>query len=988
MHLSTKSMFKTTLFWFFLSAALILSSCSGSDDGKSVTEVPVLEFSSPSSVTVLENQLDAVTLHAVERDGNDVNYSIEGSDASAFDINRSSGVVTFKNAPDYETKYKYLFTAKASNGTDSIAQDMILNIADLNDPFLVARLQDDNRSIHMGLSVSIDGNYTVVSASGFVYLYKIKSDRSVQLLSKFQADDTDASNCFGISTTVFGRYIVVGDYLEDSSGVDAGAAYLFKIEADENVTQLAKIQATGLSAGDGFGSVVAMEGDHIVVIARSNSNIPDKAGIAYLFELQADDNVTYVTSFTASNEQADAYFGSSVDIDADHIVVGAVFEDTTEINTGSVYLFKIATDGSVAEVTKILPSDIQASDTFGASVAMKDGYIAVGATGKDTTVTDAGSVYLYTIAADETLTQIATIRAPDAARYDRFGNAVSMDDRNILIGAASANEIGSAYLYKLDASGHVVYVKTITSAISRGDDTYYGSSVSISGTMMIIGAPYEDIPDYDSGRAYLFDSEPLERIYIYNQAARIVIDEGTQKGFKIEAGTPNGGLTYTLSGTDSSSFVLAQNRLYTDPVLDYELPQDTDSDNLYEISVDLQDSKGNRSAYPLTVEIQDRHYVDLAKIQASDPEAYDSFAKAVAIDGNYTVVGAPYEDTSASDAGSVYVYKKALNGDMIQIAKLQADDAEKSDRFGSAVAVDGAYIVVGASDEDTTATGAGSVYIFKVAADDTVSQVAKVQAADASYGSHFGVSVSISGQYIAVGADDSSYILKIAADDTVTQLDKVTGSDTTSSDNFGSSVAISGDYIVVGAWTVKSAYIFKIADDESISQIAKIASDVTGDTYFGQSVAIAGVYIVIGAKGEADSSGSAYIYKIAADDTVSLLAKTVAEDRSDYDQFGGSVSIDVNYVVIGAQYENATAYGAGSAYLFEIAADDTVSQVDKIQAFDADVDDNFGSAVSISGDTVVIGSRYEDTTGVSDDDRTSLTHNAGSAYLYTKDPNQ
>ena len=121
---------------------------------------------------------------------------------------------------------------------------------------------------------------------------------------------------------------------------------------------------------------------------------------------------------------------------------------------------------------------------------------------------------------------------------------------------------------------------------------------------------------------------------------------------------------------------------------------------------------------------------------------------------------------------------------------------------------------------------------------------------------------------------------------------------------------------------------------------------------------------------------------------MSQLSRLVAKDTSYYDHFGDALAIDGKYIVVGAKYENSTAFEAGAAYVFEMVTDASILQVDKIQAYDAELFDDFGCAVAISGDDIVIGSKDEDTTGVSADDRTSPTVNAGSAYIYTKDPNQ
>ena len=114
---------------------------------------------------------------------------------------------------------------------------------------------------------------------------------------------------------------------------------------------------------------------------------------------------------------------------------------------------------------------------------------------------------------------------------------------------------------------------------------------------------------------------------------------------------------------------------------------------------------------PLTTKILSiaNDFTQLKKIQASDAETSDNFGYSVAVSDTRIVVGAYQEDTTASNAGSAYIFD--IDGN--QIAKIQASNAGASDRFGYSVAVSDTRIVVGAYAEDTTATDAGSVYIYK-----------------------------------------------------------------------------------------------------------------------------------------------------------------------------------------------------------------------------------------------------------------------------------
>ena len=159
-------------------------------------------------------------------------------------------------------------------------------------------------------------------------------------------------------------------------------------------------------------------------------------------------------------------------------------------------------------------------------------------------------------------------------------------------------------------------------------------------------------------------------------------------------------------------------------------------------------------------------------------------------------------------------------------------------------------------------------------------------------------------------------------------LNKLTASDAAEQDRFGSSVAISGDILVVGspfdddAGSLSgSAYVFQ-RDGHGWSEVAKLrAADAATNDLFGDSVAISGQTIVVGASRDDDGasdSGSAYVFR-SDDDWVtwSQVAKLRADDAATADQFGSSVAISGDILVVGSPLDDDAGSGSGSAYVFQ-----------------------------------------------------------------------
>ncbi|MCW5970331.1 MAG: FG-GAP repeat protein [Blastocatellales bacterium] len=397
------------------------------------------------------------------------------------------------------------------------------------------------------------------------------------------------------------------------------------------------------------------------------------------------------------------------------------------------------------------------------------------------------------------------------------------------------------------------------------------------------------------------------------------------------------------------------------------------------------------AVYPVTI---DPLFTEVKKLIASDGAAGDRFGFSVSISGDTVVVGAPLVD---SFRGAAYIYERNKGGMGLiadnwgEVKKLTASDGAANDFFGISVGISGDTVVVGAQDDDS---GRGAAYVYERnkggmgPAADNWGEVKKLTASDGAVNDRFGISVSISGDTVVVGAfgDDSkrgaAYIYERNKGamgpeaDNWGEVKKLTASDGAADDQFGNSVSISGDTVVVGAYFDDSlrgaAYIYERnkGGADNWGEVKKLtASDGAADDRLGISVGISGDTVVVGAVGDDSNRGAAYIYErnkggmgpIA--DNWGEVRKLTASDGVAGDFFGVSVSISGDTVVVGAVGDDSA---RGAAYIYErnkggmgpIA--DNWGEVKKLRASDGAADDRFGQMVSISGDTVVVGAAGDD----------------------------
>jgi len=378
-----------------------------------------------------------------------------------------------------------------------------------------------------------------------------------------------------------------------------------------------------------------------------------------------------------------------------------------------------------------------------------------------------------------------------------------------------------------------------------------------------------------------------------------------------------------------------------------------------------------------------------AKLLASDGAAGDYFGVRVSVSGDYAIVTADWDDDKGSGSGSAYAFKYE-GGSWVQKDKLLASDGAAGDHFGGgAVSISGDYAILGAIWDDDKGSRSGSAYIFKRESENWAEET-KLTPSDGAAYDEFGYSVVISGNYAVVGAKEGNgnevdsgcaYVFKYDGTNW-TQQAKLTASDGAANDRFGR-LSMEGNHIVIGAefdddngTNSGSAYIFEMPPGGWVdtTETAKLtALDGSAGDSFGAIVSMNGDYVIVGAyygDGNEADAGSAYIFKYDGTNWTEQ-AKLTASDGEAGDFFGYSVSVSGNYAIVGAVYDDDNGSNSGSAYVFKREGTDWIEQT-KLTASDGSATDYFGISVAVSANHVVVGAYYDDDNG----------SNSGSAYVF------
>jgi len=319
---------------------------------------------------------------------------------------------------------------------------------------------DGDEYDYFGCSVAIERNYAIIGAygdddhgnnSGSAYVFTKDNDFWYEL-TKLKAQDSQASDYFGCSVDISGKYIIVGAYGAQDNGSHSGAAYIF-VREDNGVYQQQKLIVGDAQPFDYFGYSVSISGNYAIIGAYGKTYHGEKSGAAYIFKRMGRrwrQLIKLVPSDGAMND----YFGRSVSISGEYAIVGAIGKDDSGKDAGAVYIFK-RSGYYWFRYAKIIPSSIRKNYCFGTSVNLSDGYAIIGAQGDEMNGMRTGAAYVYQLE-QHRWKQVALFRPQDGSDDDFFGCSVAISGQRIIAGAYGNDEngekSGAAYLYGLFSS--------------------------------------------------------------------------------------------------------------------------------------------------------------------------------------------------------------------------------------------------------------------------------------------------------------------------------------------------------------------------------------------------------------------------------------------------------------------------------------------------------------------------------------------------------
>ena len=374
-------------------------------------------------------------------------------------------------------------------------------------------------------------------------------------------------------------------------------------------------------------------------------------------------DATETAKLTASDGAGEDYFGRSVSVDEDTVVVGAWGDDDNGPDSGSAYVFVKPSTGwaSASESAKLTASDGAGNDWFGISVSVEGDIVVVGAWGDDDSggrSARSGSAYVFVepAAGWAAATEAAKLTASDGAGSDYFGWSVSVEGDSVVVGAYrdddSGSSSGSAYAFavrgwvRIVGSGAGTVGHTVEELAGAAEHTFGIRAVNGGGpgpaSRSVTATPF-------ANSAPEFTTDIATRTVEENTSA------GENIGKPVTATDPDSGdtLTYSLSGVDAASFDIdtATGQLKTLAALDYE------TKNSYSVIVSVHDggdSDGNADTtvddtIEVTINVTDEDEAGSVTLSSTQPQAG-------------TALTATLTDPDGSIAAATWVWASSTDG--------------------------------------------------------------------------------------------------------------------------------------------------------------------------------------------------------------------------------------------------------------------------------------------------------------------------------------
>ena len=311
----------------------------------------------------------------------------------------------------------------------------------------------------------------------------------------------------GVSVGIELETCLLGAPAEQVLQVQSGASY--SVVCDESGLETpALLLPASVEEDDYYGVSVGVSAQWVAVGSIYDDDAAFNAGAVYMFRGVAGQWALDCKLIASDASQA-AQFGGPLSLEGNHLLVAAPADNTFGSSAGKAYLLEYV-NGAWLESEILVPGDIDGGWWFGASVDLSDKVAAIGAPNRAGCVFASGAAYVFE-KVNGTWIETARLCGLDSAEADKFGCAVAVSGKTVLVGApyhaASGSYAGAVYVFEKSGLSWTQTDKLLPPEYPA-DGVVFGRSLAFEGDRVIVGAEYGDGIEPDSGTVYVFERRP------------------------------------------------------------------------------------------------------------------------------------------------------------------------------------------------------------------------------------------------------------------------------------------------------------------------------------------------------------------------------------------------------------------------------------------------------------------------------------------------
>jgi hypothetical protein len=726
---------------------------------------------------------------------------------------------------------------------------------------------------------------------------------------------------------------------------------------------------SGFQVGDGFGLSAASDGEITVIGAPDDDRGGTDSGSVAVFDTTTGTEL-YVIRNPEPQVTGETRFGAAVALSGRTLVVGCPHYRTDAGLAGRAYIFDLSSQ-TPTQPRLVLnnPSPIELT-FFGSAVAVSGTRVVIAPrprpyTGLPGSELIADRIFVYDLNSPTPSTPSKVIQDPafiTGALNSGFGNSLGLSGALLVVGSSEfgANQslAGVAYIYDLNDMSQGGPMATLTNPDpSHPDLDSFGARVDVEANLVLVTAPYSELPNGSAGRAYIYDASTSP------------------------VNTPITTMENPVAGPFFSAFglsadIVAGSIVVGDPLARITAPNDPFNTISTGATYIYHHVDGQLDGPPVSCPLP-----DLA--------AGGRFGHAVVCSGQAVIVTQP--GSGDGWLGAAYAYNiENLEGAAPLVMEHDRGPAG-GQNFGGLVSLSGSRLLISKNSfSSLIGPDQRQVLVFDLASESPLVPVMALRKPEqsADRGWDFARSLALSGTRAVVsqvgdrpvrnrfdtiiGFSGSFHIYEI--DDPTAEDPRLTVHDPSPSmavDGFGSVIDIDGSLVVVGDpsetivpdgfggffATNGAVYVFDLDAPNPALPVRTLLPPELGQASsgFGIEVAISGQRIVVGAPAALAAQGVVYVFDLSSNDPGTPIVTLMDPLPAEGNRFGSSVDISGTRVVVGVPFDDAGGSDAGCAYAFELSG--ALPGVSSVQLVNPDSTPGglFGFSVSISGDRAVVG---------------------------------